>query len=190
MQMPERIRVAVKHLMYGHTGRTSEGERVTTWLALRPGMKVADVGAGLGDFSISFARMVGANGAVYAVDTDPDLRSAVAERASELKLPQIHPVAASEDDPGIPEPVDLAFFSASFHHLPDQAVYFGRLARQLLPGGRVVILEKKPGLLSRFLGHATDPADVTAVMAKAGYKLTGRTDTVRWASVQSFEPAS
>lgn len=40
-------------------------------LELQPGQKVADIGAGGGYFSLRFAEVVGKNGQVFAVDTDP-----------------------------------------------------------------------------------------------------------------------
>ncbi len=149
-------------------------------------MRVADVGAGFGDFAVRFAMAVGNDGAVFAVDTDPDLREEVRRTAEWLGLRRLLPTVATLDDPGIPEPVDLAFLSSSFHHLPDQARYFERLVNHLRPGGRVAILEPRPGLTTGWFGHATPPEQVRATLEAAGFRLVDRADIVRWAPLQVF----
>jgi hypothetical protein len=80
----------------------------------------------------------------------------------------------------IPEPVDLLFVSATYHHLPDTATYFARARGQLRPGARVAILEaRREGLLSRWLGiHGSSPQRVTREMTAAGYRLTTTHDVV------------
>jgi ubiquinone/menaquinone biosynthesis C-methylase UbiE len=189
MQLPRRVRLTIKRITYGGIGAGKDGERVVAWIAPRPGMRVADIGAGFGDFAFRFGRAVAPDGVVYAVDTDPDLRTEVARRAAERGLADVRPVAATTDDPGIPDSVDLVFLSSSYHHLPEQVAYFTSIRPRIRPGGRVVILEGKPSLTSRFLGHATPPEDVRTTLEQAGYRLVGSADIVRWESLQAFEPA-
>jgi ubiquinone/menaquinone biosynthesis C-methylase UbiE len=171
MRLPRPIRLAIKRLAYGGIGGGREGARVVEWLALRPRMSVADIGSGFGDFAFRFAAAVAPDGAVFAIDTDADLREEVAHRAAARGLAAVHVVAALDDDPTIPRPVDLVFLSASFHHLPDRPRYFERVRPVLRPGGRVAILEARPSRFSDFLGgHATDPAAVRATMETAGFR--------------------
>ena len=153
-------------------------------------MRIADVGAGFGAFAFDFARGVGPTGVVYAVDTDADLRGAVEHEAARLGLGNVHSVEARADSPGVPEPVDLAFFSASYHHLPDREGYVERLRADLRPGARVAILEARPGLYLRVPGHSTRPEAVRATMEAAGYRLITTSDLVAGATVQVFTPAS
>ena len=188
MRLPRRLRLLLKRLAYGGIGGGKDGERVVAWIAPRPGMRIADIGSGFGDFAFRFARAVAPDGVVYAVDTDPDLRMEVDRRATERGLVNVRPVAASVDDPGVPEPVDLAFLSSSYHHLPDQRAYFTTLRPRIRPGGRVVILEGRPSLTSRFLGHATPPEEVRSTLEGAGFRRVDSADIVRWESLQSFEP--
>ena len=42
-------------------------------VALKPGQSIADIGSGGGYFSLEFAKIVGEEGRVYAVDTKPEL---------------------------------------------------------------------------------------------------------------------
>jgi SAM-dependent methyltransferase len=189
VQLPRALRIRLKRLSSGGVGHGRDGERVVARLGLRPGMRVADIGAGFGDFAARFAMAVGREGRVLAVDVDPDLREEVARLARDRGLPQLDPVAASPDDPNLPEPVDLVFLASSFHHLPEQAAWFARLRTRLRPGATIAILEPRPTTLTGWFGHATRPDDVRATMEAAGYRRLWRDDLVRLASFQSFAPA-
>jgi ubiquinone/menaquinone biosynthesis C-methylase UbiE len=143
---------------------------VVAALALRAGDRVADIGAGYGTFTGHLARAVAADGVVYAVDADSGLLERLERRAREAGLGNIRTVAARGARLDLPEPVDLLFGAAVFHHLPEQAAYF-RAARTLLrPGGRVAILEsRREGLLRGLFPHGTPPAEVRATMRAAGF---------------------
>lgn len=100
---------------------------------------------------------------------------------------QLVPVTVSPEAVELPEPVDLVFLSASFHHLPDRVAWFRGLRSSLAPGATVVVLETVPGPLSGWFGHATRPEDVRSTMEDAGYRLVWRDDVVRFSSLQAFE---
>lgn len=189
VRLPRRLRVALKRLAYGGVGASDEGARAVEWLDIRPGSRIADIGSGFGAFAFRFARATGPSGVVYAVDTDPDLRDEVGRDAALRGLSQVRPVAAAEDHPSIPEPVDLVFLSSSFHHLPDRVAYFRAVRSLLRPGARVVILENRPGPLTGLFGHATDPAAVRSTLESAGFRAVASADLVRSAALQAFVPA-
>ena len=188
MNAPRWLRVTLKRLTYGGVGRGRDGERVVAWLDVRPGTRVADIGAGFGDFAIRLARATGPTGIVYAVDVDPDLREEVGRKARREGLPQLRPLEALSDDPALPEVVDLIFLSSSFHHLPDPGAYLERVRAYLREGGSVAILEDTPGRTSGLFGHATPPETVRSTLEAAGYRLLATSDLVRSASLQTFEP--
>jgi SAM-dependent methyltransferase len=141
-------------------------------LELRDGMRVADVGAGTGYFAVRLARRL-PGGRVYGVDVEPDMVRYLAERASREHLPNLESRLAAPDDPLLPEPVDLVLVVDVYHHLPDRAAYFARVARQLAPGGRVAIVDFKMG--DRPVGppdRMKIPADrIVAEMHAAGYRV-------------------
>jgi predicted methyltransferase len=143
-------------------------ERVVADLALAPGAKVADLGAGGGYFTFRLARAVGPEGRVYAVDIDEGMNEHVARQAQKEGLANVRTVLAASDDARLPEPVDLFFTSNTYHHLEGRVVYFrGVRERQLAPGGRVAIVEFRPGKTS----HATARKTIEEEMGAAGFRL-------------------
>jgi len=63
-------------------------EEVVQRLALKPGMVIADIGAGTGYFSARLANML-SRGRVYAVDIEPDMVRYLGERAQREKSPPL-----------------------------------------------------------------------------------------------------
>lgn len=143
-------------------------ERVVADLALAPGAKVADLGAGGGYFTFRLARAVGPEGRVYAVDIDEGMNEHVAQQARKEGLANVRTVLAATDDAKLPEPVDLFFTSNTYHHLEGRVAYFrGVRERQLAPGGRIAIVEFRPGKTS----HATARKTIEQEMGAAGFRL-------------------
>jgi ubiquinone/menaquinone biosynthesis C-methylase UbiE len=108
-------------------------------LGIGPGWVCVDVGAGGGDVTIALAEIVGRDGRVYAVDSDPRTRDEVAEAASAHS--QVLAVTQAGEDLRLPEAVDLAFCRFLLLHVVDPAVVLDRMARAVRPGGWVVAQE-------------------------------------------------
>jgi ubiquinone/menaquinone biosynthesis C-methylase UbiE len=108
-------------------------------LALGPGWKCVDVGAGGGDVSVALAEIVGRDGRVYAVDSDPAARDEVAEAAAAHS--QVLAITQAGEDLRLPEPVDLAFCRFLLLHVDDPALVLARMAAAVRPGGWVVAQE-------------------------------------------------
>jgi SAM-dependent methyltransferase len=147
-------------------------DRVITALALTPGQKVADIGAGTGYFSVRLARAT-AKPAVFAVDLEPKMVEHLTTRAHAEHLPNLRAVQATTQSPNLPEPVDVVLVVDTYHHIGSRATYFAALRKSLRPGGRVAIVDFRKGTGGdgppehfRFL-----PEQITAEMAQAGYVL-------------------
>ena len=153
-------------------------------LAVKEGSLVADLGAGGGYFTFRLARAVGPQGVVYAVDTDADMSLLISQKASADKVGNVVTVAATPDDPVLPQPVDLVLTVNAFHHLPEPATYFATVAKYLDPDGRVAVIEAYPKWY--VFGHATQPVTIASAMADAGYTLAERHDFLRRQSFQIF----
>lgn len=120
-------------------------DEVLKALALRPGEKVADVGAGSGYFTVRLARVVGPAGHVLAVDVDADLLAFVERRVAAEGLSNVTTVRAEKDDPRLPRAgVDTILMVDTLHLLKRRDEYARRLLEALAPGGRVVVIDYRP----------------------------------------------
>lgn len=166
-----RARVGLKGFAYSGFGRErwQHPDRVIAALAPQEGEHVADLGAGAGYFTFRLARAVGPTGLVYAVDTDSDLLSLIAERAAREDRSNVLALGASPDDPALPQAVDLVLLVNAFHHLPEPARYLSTLAAYVRPGGRIAVIEALPRWF--LFEHATEARTIRSTLAQAGYTL-------------------
>jgi SAM-dependent methyltransferase len=108
-------------------------------LGLREGWRCVDVGAGGGDVSVALAEIVGRDGRVYAVDSDPTARDRVAEAAAASA--QVLAITQAGEELLLPEPVDLAFCRFLLLHVHDPLVVLNRMGAAVRPRGWVVVQE-------------------------------------------------
>lgn len=160
--------------------RLRDPDAVIRVLDVRPGMVIGDLGPGVGHFTVRFARAVEPDGVVYALDASQDTLDDLAQAAGDRGITNLRPLRVPRDSLEVPEPVDLLFVSATYHHLPDQSRYFANARAHLRPGGRVAILEsRREGLLAKWQGfHASAPSRIVSGMTDAGYRLTETHDVV------------
>jgi predicted methyltransferase len=150
-------------------------------LAPRPGQTVADLGAGTGYFSRYLADAVGPDGTVLAIEVEPTLVAHLRERAERERRATVVPVLASFDNPRLPAGgVDLIFIADTYHHLDRRQRYLPQLRRALRPGGRVAIVDWKPGELPEGPppDHKLSPERVIEEMRAAGFELADNLDVL------------
>lgn len=179
-RVPERLR---RWLYAGGTrqDRLRDPDAVIAVLDARPGMIVGDLGPGYGHFTLRLARAVEPSGVVYALDASRSTLDDLERAAHDRGITALRPVLVPRDRLEVPEPMDLLFVSATYHHLPNPARYFAEARAHLRPGARVAILEsRREGLLARWLGpHASSPRSIRHEMSDAGYRLNSTHDVVR-----------
>ena len=141
-------------------------------LDIKPGQKVADLGAGEGYFIPYLQSAVGADGTVFAVDVEAEITT---ELESRFAGSRVTVIKGEYDDPLLPDgAVDLVLIVNTYHHIQDRLAYFTKLKQDLAPGGRVAIVEPNielSGLLGYFVHeeHASNIASVRDEMRAAGY---------------------
>ena len=106
---------------------------------IRPGMLVADVGAGTGD--LSFA--ADARGArVLAIDLSPGMLAVLGRRAGDAPRSRVRPVVGSAERLPLPDAsVDRIVSGFTVRNVGDRPRAFREFRRVLRPGGRAVVLE-------------------------------------------------
>jgi len=111
-------------------------------IGVKPGMMVADVGAGVGYFSIRLAKRVSPGGKIFAVDVQPEMLSILKDRAAKAKITNIQPVLGSESDPHLaPNSCDIILMVDVYHELSQPQRMLQKMRQALKSDGRLVLLE-------------------------------------------------
>jgi ubiquinone/menaquinone biosynthesis C-methylase UbiE len=119
--------------------------RVMDEIGVKPGMTVADVGAGDGWFTFYLANRVGASGRVIAEDIDAEALKVVRARCQREKVSNVSVLVGRTEDPTLPPgAVDLALMVNVLSALGDARAFLGNLAKSLKPGGRLVVVDWNP----------------------------------------------
>src|SRR5262245_61346969 len=111
-------------------------------VGLKPGMAVADIGAGSGLFTQLFARAVGPGGRVWAVEINPVMVDNIVRRAREEGHRHVEGrVGSAKTMPLPPASIDVAFTSDVYHHFEYPQIMLQAIRAALKPGGRLVIVD-------------------------------------------------
>lgn len=117
-------------------------QEIVKAMELKPGMTVADIGAGTGLFTRLFATEVGAAGKVYAVDVSQEFLDHIASQARRLGQKQVITIRGTQDSINLPEgSVDLVFLCDVYHHLENHEKILASIRRTLRVEGVLVLVE-------------------------------------------------
>lgn len=118
------------------------GDLLLRELGLKPGMAVADIGAGTGYYARRMAPLVGSNGVVYATDVQPEMMKMLEDGAVKAGLTNIKPVLGGLKSVNLPDAsIDLAIMVDVYHELAYPFEVIESLVRALKPGGRIAYVE-------------------------------------------------
>ena len=153
-----------------------ETEQIIAGLGLKPGMNVADLGAGSGYHTVRLARALGPDGRIFAQDVMPKYLADLAKRIQREGLANVALVRGEPHDPRLPAAsVDAAILVHMYHEIAQPFAFLYNLVPALKPGARVGIVD-----LDRAIGeHGTRPDLLRCELAAVGYekvsftKLTG-----------------
>jgi SAM-dependent methyltransferase len=144
-----------------------EAERVLNLLGIRPGQRVADIGAGLGYYTVRIARRLGPGATVYATDVKSEYLDQLRERLARERITSVQLVLGLPRDPRLPpDSVEVAVLSHMYHEIENPYEFLYRLQSSLTPGARVGIIDMDRPTQS----HGTPPALLRCELAAVGYR--------------------
>ncbi|MEM0127657.1 MAG: methyltransferase domain-containing protein [Thermoplasmatales archaeon] len=140
--MTEKDRwTSVDHLHHGQFNR-GDPNNIILKLGIREGMKVVDLGSGVGFYSIPISREVGTTGRVFATDIDLDSLKAVRKKVTESGYQNISVLRCSIDHLPIKEnEMDVVFLANVFHDIEDKKSLLSEIGRVIKREGFVVDLD-------------------------------------------------
>ncbi|MGA8430660.1 MAG: methyltransferase domain-containing protein [Candidatus Sulfotelmatobacter sp.] len=157
--------------------------RVMDILGVVPGKTVADIGAGSGWFTLRAARRVGASGAVYAVDINPEAVHYIADRAQKEQLANVKTILSKEDDALLPpDMIDAVLFLKAYHEVAHPVVLLRDLRASLRVGAKVGVIDRN----GNGENHGVGKDVVIREARQAGYKLESQYDFVKGDKMDYF----
>jgi len=143
--------------------RLQPPEKVMDAIGIKPGMVVAEIGAGHGRYVVQLAVRVGEKGKVYAEDIDSKALKHLDKRCKHWDLENVETILGDVTNPKLPEnKLDIIFIISTYHHFEDPVELLKNARSSLKPGGIVAIGEWL---------KATSPEKVKKQVIAAGYTL-------------------
>ncbi len=147
-------------------------EQVMDSLGIKPGMVIAEIGAGRGRYVVHMARRVGATGKIYANDIDKKALDYLEFRCKRDSIPNVITVLGKVTDPLLHKnTMDMVYMINTYHHLDKKVELMKNIIPSLNPDGRLVIIEHDPVKVSDAGSHATAKDALIDQAKKAGFEL-------------------
>jgi len=122
--------------------RLGEAEEVMQLAGVRPGMWVADVGAGSGYYTVRLARVVGAKGRVLAEDIVPAVTDQLTERVQRERLDNVAVKLGTPDDPMLPpRTFDRIFLVHMYHEVASPYAFLWQMRDGLKANGLAIVVD-------------------------------------------------
>ncbi len=123
-------------------------------IELKPGARLADIGAGTGLFTPLFCKAVGPEGWVFAVDISPKFVAHINHKAHQNGLDNVTTVLCPDNSVSLPaDSIDVAFICDTYHHFEFPQQTLATIHRALRPGGQLILVdfERIPGKTREFM---------------------------------------
>ena len=122
--------------------RLGEAEQVIQLAQVKPGMSVADIGAGEGYYTVRLAPVVGKRGRVLAEDIVPDTIDRLAQRVHRENLDNVAVTLGDPDNPNLPpNSFDRIFLVHMYHEVESPYAFLWHMRPGLKPGGEVIVVD-------------------------------------------------
>jgi protein-L-isoaspartate O-methyltransferase len=170
--------------------REERSSKMIASLKLKPGQVVADLGAGSGYHTFPMAKLVGAEGKVYAVDIQPEMLAIIRKRMKAGGVSNVVPVRGTETDPKLPAgAIDLILMVDVYHELSHPYEMTEAMVKALKPGGRMVFVEfrlEDPKVPIKLV-HRMSQKQVLKEMAPHPLRHVHTLDFLPWQHIIVFE---
>jgi len=124
--------------------KEEEPAKLIEALAVKPGMTIADVGAGSGYHCFLLSPLVGDKGKIIASDIQPEMLKLIEDKAKKNNVTNIETVKGTNKDPKLPAGgVDIILMVDVYHELEFPFEMTEQMVDALKPGGKVVFVEFK-----------------------------------------------
>jgi FkbM family methyltransferase len=157
-------------------------------LAVKPGIVVADIGAGSGYHSALLSKMVG-TGKVFAVDVEPEMIAYLNARIKQEKLSRIVPVLSTEQKVSLPEnTIDMMLLVDVYHEFSFPYEMALSMRAALKPGGKLVLVEfraEDPTVPIKTI-HKMSEAQAIKEFKAAGFTFDKNIDNLPWQHCMVF----
>jgi len=145
-----------------------EASTVMDLAQLRPGMTVADIGAGEGYYTVRLAARVGESGRVLAQDIDDDVVRRLGNRVERERLDNVSIKLGASDDPRLPEgSFDRIFLVHMYHEVSEPYAFLWRMRPALREGGQVIVVDVDRPTDQ----HGIDPQLLFCEFERVGFRL-------------------
>jgi ubiquinone/menaquinone biosynthesis C-methylase UbiE len=130
-------------------------------------MRVADIGAGDGYYTVRLARRLGERATIYAEDIDDEYLARLERRLRRERLTHVHVIRGEPRDPKLPHAaIDVAILAHMYHEIENPYEFLYRLWASLDAGARVAVIDVD----KRTEHHGTPPALLRCEMAAVGFR--------------------
>jgi ubiquinone/menaquinone biosynthesis C-methylase UbiE len=122
-----------------------EAKKLANILNIKSEMKIAEIGAGKGNFSAYFSKLVGGNGFVCASEHDENKLHQLQKLKERNDLNNLEIVKALDESPNLPDiKFDIIFMNKVYHHFTHSNLQNLNFYQHLKLGGKLVIIDFEP----------------------------------------------
>lgn len=150
-----------------------EAEQVMVFLGTKPGMVIADIGAGSGYYTVRMAPRLMPTGRVIAEDIVPAYIKQLRQRVRQARLRNVTVVQGLADNPRLPPAgVDAALMVHMYHEIAQPYALLWHVHGALKRGGKVAIVDVDRPIAQ----HGTPKAQLACELAAVGFRRIGDLD--------------
>jgi Methylase involved in ubiquinone/menaquinone biosynthesis len=148
--------------------RVNEAEDIMNRAGIRPGMTVADIGAGEGYYTVRLAKRVGDRGRVLAEDIMPEVIEALSRRITREDWRNVSVKLGASEDPRLPEnSFDRILMVHMYHEIAEPYAFLWNLSPALKPDGELIVVDADRPTDQ----HGTPPRLLACELAAMGFRM-------------------